>query len=75
VFETKDPETCPFDNTAQFFDDQVGRFTVQPVAVDEKPYPVNENCVPTVPDEGVTVITGIIERGAESMSFPGEPTT
>ena len=49
--------------------------TVQLTAADENPSPVNENCVPIVPDAGVTVITGIIVRVAETMSFPGEPTT
>jgi len=49
--------------------------TVQLTAAEEKPRPVNENSVPMLPDEGVTVITGIIERLAETMSPPGEPVT
>jgi len=77
--DVKDPETCPSDDTAQYGDVQVPseeKLTVHAVAADEKPYPVNENCVPTVPDAGVTVITGIIERLAgPTGSFTGEPTT
>ena len=49
--------------------------TVQLTAADENPSPVNENCVPIVPDAGVTVISGITVRVAETMSLPGEPTT
>ena len=77
VFDTNDPETCPFDDTPQFNEVQLPGVTatVQLVAVDEKPNPVNENCVPMVPEAGVTVITGITVRLPDIMSFPGVPTT
>ena len=79
VPETKDPETCPFDETLHC-NDEAGQdpgvtVTVQAVADNPNPYPVNANCVPLVPDEGVTVITGIMERVPETTSPPGEPTT
>ena len=72
-----DPETTPFDDTPQLCELHVpGEIaTVQLTAAEENPSPVNENCVPIVPDAGVTVTTGIIVRLAEIMSFPGEPTT
>jgi hypothetical protein len=77
VFDTNDPETCPFDDTPQFNEVQLPgeTATVQLVAAEEKPSPVNENCVPIVPDAGVTLITGITVRVADITSFPGEPTT
>lgn len=73
----KEPETCPFDVTPQSCEVQVPgvTVTVQVVAVEENPEPVNENVDPVVPDAGVTMITGMVVRVAETMSFPGEPTT
>ena len=72
-----DPETTPFDDTPQLCELHVpGEIaTVQLMAAEEKPNPVNENCVPIVPDEGVMVITGTVVRVAESTSFPGVPST
>jgi len=73
----KDPVTCPFDVTPQFNAVQVPgeTATVQLTAAEEKPTPVNENCDPTVPDDGVTVTDGTIVSVVESTSFPGVPTT
>jgi len=77
VFDTNDPESCPLDVMPQLDEAQVPgeTATVQVVAAEEKPAPVNENCVPIVPDAGETWITGITVIVPDMMSFPGVPTT
>lgn len=77
VLEMNDPETWPFDDTPQLCEVHVPGdiVTLQLTAADENPVPVNENCVPMVPDAGVTVIPGITVRLAETISLPGDPTT
>lgn len=75
--DVNDPETWPFDDTPQLCEVHVPGdiVTVQLTAAEENPEPVNENTVPIEPDVGVTMITGMIVRVADTMSFPGDPTT
>jgi hypothetical protein len=50
--------------------------TVQPVASDSKPEPVNVNTVLTVPDVGVIITSGVTVNGSSGVtSFIGVPFT